>query len=79
MLGWIMPTPLATPLTVTGTGAPSGARQLERRTVAALARESVVRSASATAVQCSSSRAEPVRDRGPDGGCDAIDRAVACR
>ena len=54
-----MPTPLATPDTVTGTADPSGPGT-SRRTVAHLAFESVVRRASATA-----SNALSWVDRGP--------------
>ena len=54
MLGWIMPTPLATPLMVTGTADPPGPGR-STVTAAALARESVVRRASAMAAKAASS------------------------
>ncbi len=53
--GWIMPTPLAIPLTVTSTGPAVGRRQLRRSSVAILVTESVVRSAIAAASRAASS------------------------
>ena len=53
-----MPTPLATPETVTATGRPSAPGRASR-TVAHLARESVVRNASATAASAASSVPRP--------------------
>ena len=60
--GWIMPTPLAMPATVTVTGVPSGAGS-SSRVEAILATESVVRRASATAANAASSVERPLPAR----------------